>query len=1135
MARTATPHAELSEVFARGETLHERLARSASASSSADPSQPPSTPPDSPPHSLAAQVAALSPAQRRALEPWARAVAGGDLTQLAKRLSWDGSSLEAAARAFGVGDQGAPAPVAWHRDFQCFVELSQSFAARAAAVRSIACDAASSVPFATLWRPWLALAEQRLVAARADWDRRLSASARIHLVDALHEELGELAALAAYLLFEEDRQLEEGRAPDPSGAYRRFVEAVLHEPLRLYGRFPVLARQAAEHVARWTDALLEMLERLEVDERALLELWPELVGGGESPALRIESVDGGLSDGHHGGRSVRRLRFTGGGRLVYKPRDVGADAVFERLVATLRSLGCDLPPAPRVLERAGYGWVETIVAAPLDDRAAAVRYVRRAGALVALAYALRARDLHAENVVATAEGPVVVDGEMFFQPEAVMWSTAAGSTASGSTGTTTAEGGASCLHSGLLLLPAEGDTDGGDETQGPRDLGGLRPARLRPGVGVGAAWSGLGGDAIAVEARAVRGRRGDNTPRLDGDLLDPAAFGDELKAGFTDAYECLQAQRDAFIDEALDEVATARVRVLLRPSQAYGRALTLARRARNQRSGLATGLIAETLLAPLVARGRRPQVWPLAATERAALLAGDIPHLSVAGDGVGVPTVDGGEVTLFHRSPLDAVRARLRALSADDLARQLEVIDLALRPPVRYGFVAALRTAPPAALEERAWRWAVGLGARVLEASRSIKPEDDPTLGRGALGVALFLAGVARATSERGTAGERELADSASGAARSLLVGLAERPTRWNEVSSIGGFDGLGSALYAATWSAQLLDEGPDERLLRPVLAELAERLAPGEQASRVGCDLVGGAAGALLGMLAVTEGADVASGLRDEALALARQAGTRLRTRQDRVGSAGAAWFGDAPCSDLSPRGQGRPLAGMAHGAAGVVRALTALASVDGDADRGLALAATAGLAWERSLFDPAERNWPLLLSEPDSATRMAYRVAWCHGAPGILAARSTLDASWRDDAWTSEVDAALATTRDTPLAAVDHLCCGLAGRAAALLGAAERLRHPAARRAAADLTTRLLARAESRSRFRLRDGFLRDRWQSESFLRGVSGIGWHLLRIAGVRLPDVLVLELPSELRRRQNAGEGDEDDRRLRGDDR
>jgi len=61
--------------------------------------------------------------------------------------------------------------------------------------------------------------------------------------------------------------------------------------------------------------------------------------------------------------------------------------------------------------REEYGWAEFVAPSSLPDEGAAQAYFGAAGGLLAVAWLLGARDLHMDNVVATAAGPVVVDAE----------------------------------------------------------------------------------------------------------------------------------------------------------------------------------------------------------------------------------------------------------------------------------------------------------------------------------------------------------------------------------------------------------------------------------------------------------------------------------------------------------------------------------------------------------------------------------------------------------------------------------------------------------------------------------------------------------------------------------------------------
>src|SRR6185436_914638 len=81
-----------------------------------------------------------------------------------------------------------------------------------------------------------------------------------------------------------------------------------------------------------------------------------------------------------------------------------------------------LEPAPRslaVLDRGDYGWMAVATPRAAADLAEAQAYFATAGALLCLAKVLRADDLHSENVIAAAGGPVLVDSETLFQPARV--------------------------------------------------------------------------------------------------------------------------------------------------------------------------------------------------------------------------------------------------------------------------------------------------------------------------------------------------------------------------------------------------------------------------------------------------------------------------------------------------------------------------------------------------------------------------------------------------------------------------------------------------------------------------------------------------------------------------------------------
>jgi lantibiotic modifying enzyme len=300
--------------------------------------------------------------------------------------------------------------------------------------------------------------------------------------------------------------------------------------------------------------------------------------------------------------------------------------------------------------------------------------------------------------------------------------------------------------------------------------------------------------------------------------------------------------------------------------------------------------------------------------------------------------------------------------------------------------------------------------------------------------------------------------------------------------------------VWGLVWLSRLADE---PRLLAAA-GDLTGRL---EAPRGREFDLDRGAAGAILGLLALAGATGAAA-----PLAAARRWGDALLAGQTVTGSAAAAWRNRASLAQT----------GFAHGAAGIARALAALATAGGGTR--YLVAAAAAIGHERRLFDPARRNWPVLLAGGGKRGGRRWMVAWCRGAAGIALSRLYLPACLHDAALEAEREIALETTATAPPCSFDHLCCGNLGRSSVLLSAADRTGEGRWRTAAEGIADAFLERAAAGE---LTFGSENDGPAAgPGFLRGCAGAGYQLLRLAHPELPDVLALELPGE-RRSAEAG--------------
>ncbi|CAB4937761.1 unannotated protein [freshwater metagenome] len=302
----------------------------------------------------------------------------------------------------------------------------------------------------------------------------------------------------------------------------------------------------------------ELLDRLARDEALL----PVLTGG--TPLGPVVAVDG-AGDPHAAGRRTSVLRDDAGTGVVLKPRSLGPDLAIDLVLASVEPVapGGAGPRLPPTIDRGTHAWQRLVAAGPCPDGDAEVRLLERAGVLLAVLHATRSGDVHADNVVLTADHVVPIDLECALQP------TVGGPDADRRRGVE---------RTGLLphLDPVHG-----------RDLSPLGP------------WL------------ADR----DAAPERVRDVLEPA-----LLRGFDAAWEHLVAARTVVDGPAAEALAAAPVRVVARPTMAYDLLL-----AEIVTSGALGADDAPAVRARLRPSGDRPDLAPLARHEADDLVAGDVP------------------------------------------------------------------------------------------------------------------------------------------------------------------------------------------------------------------------------------------------------------------------------------------------------------------------------------------------------------------------------------------------------------------------------------------------------------------------------------------------------------------------------
>lgn len=857
--------------------------------------------------------------------------------------------------------------------------------------------------------------------------------------------------------------------------------------LDLLREYPVLARQVITSLDQWADVSLEFLQHLCTDWAAIRTTFH----AESDPGLLIE-IQGGAGDSHRQGRAVLIATFSLGLKLVYKPRSLSVDRHFQQLLTWLNQNGYQPPLRTlTLLDRGSHGWIEFLSHQPCTTPAEIHRFYQRQGGYLALLYALEATDFHFENLIAVGEQPILIDLEALFHPHIARL------------GQTPLQALAqhaltySVLKVGLLperniLNPTDGIVD--PSGLGARD--GQPTATRQPYL------EDPGTDHMYFARRTGRMDGSQHRPTIAGTDVNPLDYADAITDGFTAMYRLLLNHRDALLADTgpLARFADDEVRVILRHTRTYSLILLESLHPDFLRNALDRDRLFDRLW---LGAEHFPQLVNVIHAEREDLWRGDIPMFTARPNSRDLWSSSGQPIADFCEQPgLVLVRRRVRALSEDDLARQLWVTQAALttlsigtagaewptypmiapqRMADRHDLLATAcavgdRLATLALRDNHAVAW---LGLQIARDDRWTLLPTGIALADGLPGIALFLAYLGVLTrEERYTILARDAIDTIRGQ-------ITREPAL---VSSIGGFDGWGGLIYTLTHLSVLWGE--------PALiaeAEAAVAQLPSLIESDPYLDIMSGAAGCIGALIGLHRCAP-----SERTRAVAVQCGDHLLSCAQPMAQ-GIGWI-----SRIAPT---HALAGFSHGVAGIAWALLELAVLTGE--ERFRTAAQAAITYERTLFVPDAGNWrDLRALAYGNANQDTFMTAWCHGASGIGLARLRMLNHLDNAQIRAEAAIAVETTLAHGFGLNHSLCHGDLGNIELLVQARDILDASKWRTETARLTAMILESIQ-------RHGWLCGvplNVETPGLMTGLAGIGYGLLRLAEpTRVPSILTLDSP------------------------
>ena len=590
-----------------------------------------------------------------------------------------------------------------------------------------------------------------------------------------------------------------------------------------------------------------------------------------------------------------------------------------------------------------------------------------------------------------------------------------------------------------------------------------------------------------------------------------AKFADHVEdfiAGFSDYAKFLwHLSRDADHGQLYENFVSLPVRKVLRPTRFYHMLLQRLKNHRTMTDGIIWSAQADFLARLANWETDDDPLWRFQRLERDAVLSLDVPHFVIADtSGEREQTVDEVRPRVKSLSGLDFARARLDRLDNEEIAWQVEIIrqnsgmqlKLPAATPVERQQSFFRGQVPPQQpaeanfvieadrLSEELSRYAIRRGPSAAWIGLDFLGDAEVfqlaclrnDLYNGSSGIAVFLAAHAVTRSNSNSA---ELALAAVAQLRKNL--RSQNAARMARSLGVGGAVGLGSIVYALCVMSRCVKSGD---LLTDAL-KAADLFTDEIIAADTQLDVMGGSAGGILGLLRLyrdTEFKDV--------LIRAIRCGEHLMDKP-RIGPEGRrSWAGQGAGS--------RALNGMSHGAAGFAYALASLAIASEREEFGQAAAEC--IAFEDSSYDAERNNWP----DFRNSAGPTWPCQWCHGASGIGLARLATRRSVlvNGEILDRDIGDAIEGVQRCSSVELDTLCCGALGGVEFLCEAGRTLDRGDLREIAAQRLMAVIGQAAKSGDYRWNSG---KRQFNLGLFRGLSGVGYTILRQINASLPNILI----------------------------
>ncbi|HER7206403.1 salivaricin A modification enzyme [Streptococcus pyogenes] len=336
-----------------------------------------------------------------------------------------------------------------------------------------------------------------------------------------------------------------------SKAYEQYIQQIREENgiSNFFDRYPYLLKQINREVGLVVESYSLLFDRFLKDLSEIRSCF--------NITESLSNVEFSLGDSHSQKQTVVKIEFKGKS-VYYKPKSYDSYNILLELISLLKSNNIPSFSLPESLIKAVYCW-QLGVAYTSSNKDEVAKIYFKYGVLAAFSEIFSITDLHMENVIVSGGDLYLIDVETFFQRKLNVQN----QNFEGITVDTYQRIYETSLSNGLF--PVQFEKNSAPNVSGISGKGGKRKKGKYELINKNR------GDMKLVKVDYFQ-EDGFNIPTLNGKVVEPLDYANEVIAGFRECYTFLMSQR-AKVKKILEDFPKLKSRALFRNTSDYGKFL----------------------------------------------------------------------------------------------------------------------------------------------------------------------------------------------------------------------------------------------------------------------------------------------------------------------------------------------------------------------------------------------------------------------------------------------------------------------------------------------------------------------------------------------------------------------------------